>query len=207
MTRLLVPHVIRAVPWWPFAAAVVLAVVAQVPALLAEPDSRWVLIGLRLAAAVLGAAAGFALPDLMASTVITPVARWRRQWLRLAVLLLPGILVWSVIHVVVRALVGPDLTWPAGFVIMQAAVCGLLPLAAAAVGARYRDSAAGAVPGPTALGVVVVMTLFLSESHSPWPVPVSADWTVAQRCWPVTLGSVLLTLLVANRETTRPSSA
>jgi uncharacterized integral membrane protein len=205
--RLLVPHVIRAVPWWPFAAAAVLAVVAQVPALRSNPDPRWVLTGLRLAAAVLGAAAGFALPDLMAATVITPMARWRRQWLRLAVLLLPAILVWSSIYVVVRAMVGPALSWPAGFVILQAAVCGLLPLAAAAVGARYRNSAAGALPGPVTQGVAVVLTLFLTERASPWPVPVSAEWTTAQRGWPVALALVLLTLLIANRETTRPGSA
>nr|GID90161.1 hypothetical protein Ade03nite_90850 [Actinoplanes derwentensis] len=188
-------------PWWPFAVAVLLALLVQVPVLQAESQLGMTVIGLRLAAAVLGAAAGFALPDLMAATVITPVARWRRQWLRLAILLVPAMLVWGLIYVGVRSTGGVGETWPAGFVILQAAVCGLLPVAAAAVGARYRPEATGVLFGPTVQGVVLVGTLFFSDQSSPWPIPVSNGWTAAQWCWPFALVLILATLLLANRET------
>ncbi|MBO3742002.1 hypothetical protein [Actinoplanes flavus] len=204
MTRPLTLHLIRAVPWWPFAAAVALAVVAQLPVFLAEPPPTMIVIGLRLAAAVLGAAAGFALPDLMASTVISPTPRWRRQWLRLMVLLVPSVLVWTLLYLAVRDAAGPVATWPHGFVILQAAVCGLLPVAAAAVGARYRDEATGALSGPAVQGGVLVVSLFFTDRNSPWAVPAGDDWTTAQRCWPVALALVLVTLLAANRE--RPGS-
>ncbi|MBW6438082.1 hypothetical protein KZ829_30570 [Actinoplanes hulinensis] len=201
MTRPLTPHLIRAVPWWPFAGAVLLAVVAQLPVLLKDPPPAMIVIDLRIAAAVLGAAAGFALPDLMASTVISPLPRWRRQWLRIALLLVPSVLVWGLLYLAVRNAAGPAVTWPHGFVILQAAVCGLLPVAAAAVGARYRDDASGALLGPVVQGVVLVVSLFFTDRSSPWLLPMDGVWTTAQRCWPIALALVLVTLLVANRET------
>lgn len=177
-----------------------LAILAQVPAIQEEPEPGPTVIGLRLAAAVLGVAAGFALPDLMAATVVTPVARWRRQWLRLAILLVPAVLVWVLIYAGVRIAVGPAVTWPAGFVILQAAVCGLVPVAAAAVGARYRAEASGALAGPTVQGVAMVVTLFFTDRSSPWLVPDSEVWSTAQRCWPFALLLVVATLLFGNRE-------
>ncbi|MEV0896939.1 hypothetical protein [Actinoplanes sp. NPDC049802] len=200
MTRPLTLHLIRAVPWLPLAAAVVLAIVAQLPVFLASPTPTMIVTGLRLAAAVLGAAVGFALPDLMASTVISPMPRWRRQWLRLMLLLVPSVLVWALLYLAVRNVLGSAATWPHGFVILQAAVCGLLPIAAAAVGARYRDEATGALLGPTVQGAVLVVSLFFTERSSPWPVPTGDDWTTAQRCWPAVLALALVTLLIANRE-------
>ncbi|GIE32115.1 hypothetical protein Ait01nite_051600 [Actinoplanes italicus] len=203
MTRLLASHMARAMPWWTFAVAVLLAVVLQLPAVQSEPRLLPVLIGLRLAAAVLGAAVGFALPDLMASTVVTPVARWRRQWLRIAVPLVPAVLVWAGLYLAVRQTVAPAVTWPDGFVILQAAVCGLLPVAAAAMAARYRDDSLGGLAGPMAQGVALIGTLFFVERSSPWQPPATTDWTTAQRCWPVALVLVVVVLLAANRETFR----
>ncbi|GAA1584620.1 hypothetical protein GCM10009828_006080 [Actinoplanes couchii] len=202
---MLTMHLIRAVPWWPFAGAVVLALVVQAPVFRAsvlrtEADPRMTVIGLLLAAAVLGAAAGFALPDLMTFTVITPVARWRRQWLRLAVLLVPATLIWVLLYAGARIVVGPAAIWPDGFVILQAAVCGLLPVAAAAIGARYRVESIGGLFGPTVQGVAMVVSLFFTERSSPWPFPVTAEWTTAQRCWPFALVLILAMLLLANRE-------
>ncbi|GAA4940089.1 hypothetical protein [Actinoplanes utahensis] len=205
MTGPLLRHLIRSVPWWPFAAAMALALLVQYPVWSSpEPQSGTALFGLRLAAAVLGAAAGFALPDLMASTVVTPIARWRVQWLRLAVLLVPSALAWVVLHAVVRSAGGPAFTWPVDFVILQAAVCGLLPVAAAALGARYRDDPSGALLGPAAQGAAVVVSLFFTDSSSPWPAPVSTGWTPAQQSWPVVLVLVLAVLVVANRERAAP---
>jgi hypothetical protein len=203
VTRLLASHMARAMPWWTFALAVLLAVVLQFPALRPEPLLLPVLVGLRLAAAVLGAAVGFALPDLMASTVVTPVARWRRQWLRIAVPLVPATLVWAGLYLAVRHTVGSALTWPDGFVILQAAVCGLLPVAAVAAVVRFRDDSLGGLAGPVTQGVALVGTLFFIERSSPWPPPLSAEWATAQWSWPVALLLVLVVLLIANRETVR----
>jgi hypothetical protein len=207
VTRLLALHLIRVVPWWTFASAVLLAVVVQIPAFRAEPQLGPVLIGLLLAAATLGAAVGFALPDLMASTVVTPVARWRRQWLRLAVPLVPATLLWAVLYMIVRSTVGPAVTWPDGFVILQAMVCGLLPVAATAMAARYRDDSLGGLAGPVTQGVALIGSLFFAERSSPWPPPTTADWSTAQRCWPVALVLVMIVLLAANRETVRAARA
>ncbi|WP_433792834.1 hypothetical protein [Actinoplanes sp. CA-252034] len=205
--RLLIPHLARAVSWGPLGAAMLLAVAAQVSVLADEPLEWAVLSGLWLAAGVLGAGSGFALPDLMGSTVITPVPRWVRQWLRTGLVLLPAVLVWVSIYVGVRRVVGPALTWPTGYVILQAAVCGLLPIAAAAVGARYRDTTIAALAGPAVQGVLLVVTLFFTQQASPWSMPEPGGWTVAQQGWPVALALALVTLVLANRESTSPAGA
>ncbi|MDI6099053.1 hypothetical protein QLQ12_30460 [Actinoplanes sp. NEAU-A12] len=210
MTRLLIPltgHLARAVSWWPLGVAIPLAVLAQAPVLATEPSLRAVLTGLWLAAGVLGAGAGFALPDLMAATVVTPVPRWVRQWLRIGLVLAPAVLIWAVLHAVVRWAVAPEVTWPGGFMILQAAVCGLLPMAAAAIGARHRGTATGALLGPAAQGLVLVVTLFFAERSSPWSMPSADGWTTAHRVWPVALIVVVLSLLLANREAAGPHGA
>jgi hypothetical protein len=207
MARLLIPHLVRAVSWWPLGAAIVLAMLAQASVLATEPLDWAVRSGLWLAAGVLGAGAGFALPDLMASTVITAVPRWVRQCLRAGLVLVPAGLVWALIYVGVREAVKPEITWPQGYVILQAAVCGLLPMAAAAVGARYRDTTTGAVLGPAAQGVLLVGSLFFTGRASPWSMPDTEGWATAQQVWPIALALVLITFLLANREATGPASA
>ncbi|MFC7528965.1 hypothetical protein [Actinoplanes sp. GCM10030250] len=217
MSWLLVPHLVRAVPWWPLVGAVSLAILAQLPLLAEEPSGRAVLTGLWLAAGVLGAAAAFALPDGMASTVITPVPRWVRQWLRTGLVVLPAGVVWALLYMAARHIAGPEAVGDglvagagigagavggAGFVVLQAAVCGLLPVAVAAIGARYRDTASGALFGPVAQGMVLVGSLFFSDRASPWSVPGAGEWTTAHRVWPVALVLVLGTLLWGNREPT-----
>jgi uncharacterized integral membrane protein len=204
-TRLLIPHLVRAVPWWPFGAAVLLAVLAQMSVLAENPLDWAVLSGLWLAAGALGAGAGFALPDAMGSTAITPVSRWVRQWLRAALVLLPAVAVWALLYIGVRQAVASHITWPAGLVILQAAVCGLLPVAAAAVGARYRETTTGALVGPAAQGVLLVGSLFFTQQASPWLMPGPTGWTAAQQVWPIALALLLITLLLANRESTGPA--
>lgn len=102
---LLARSLARAVPWWPLVAATLLAVLSQLPVLLAEPVPGLALPGLRLAGAGLGAAVCFALPDRMASTVMAPSPRWVRQWLRVALTLLPAMAVWALLYLAVVALV------------------------------------------------------------------------------------------------------
>ncbi|GAA5178598.1 hypothetical protein GCM10023322_06140 [Rugosimonospora acidiphila] len=200
---LLVRPLARAVPWWPLAAAAALAALSQLPALLAEPAPGLALPGLRLAAAGLGAAVCFAMPDRMASTVMAPSPRWLRQWLRVALTLLPAAVVWALLYRAVVAVGGRLVAGPAGYLTLQAAVCGLTPLAAAAVAARYRDELSAALTGPLVAGVALVGTLFFTGTRSPWPIPAQPGWTVAQLCWPVALAVNAAVLLFANRDVFR----
>jgi hypothetical protein len=200
---LLAKPLAQALPWWPLAAATALAVLSQLPALLAEPPPGLVLPLLRLAAAVLGTAVCFALPDRMASTVLAPSPRWVRQWLRVALLLLPATAVWALLYLAVVAVNGSLVVGPTGYLIMQAAVCGLIPLAAAAVAARYRDDLGVAFTGPLVQGVALVGTLFFTGTKSPWPIPPETGWTVAQLCWPAALALNAAVLLLANQEVFR----
>ncbi len=203
MGMLLTRPLARAVPWWPLAAAAALAVLSQLPALLAEPTPGLALPGLRLAAAALGAAVCFALPDRMASTVMAPSPRWIRQWLRVALVLLPATTVWVLLYLAIVAVNGQIVVGPIGPVTMQAAVCGLIPLAAAAVAARYRDDLGAASAGPLVQGVALVGTLFFTGTKSPWPIPQETGWTNAQLCWPPALALSAAVLLLANREVFR----
>ncbi|WP_200216767.1 hypothetical protein [Micromonospora coerulea] len=130
----------------PLAAAAALALLSQLPALLAEPVAGLALPGLRLAAAALAAAVCFALPDRMASTVMAPSPRWIRQWLRVALVLLPATTVWVLLYLAMVAVNGRLVVGPTGHVTMQAVVYGLIPLAAAAVTAQYRARRSGSVP-------------------------------------------------------------
>lgn len=200
---LLARSLARAVPWWPLVAATLLAVLSQLPVLLAEPVPGLALPGLRLAGAGLGAAVCFALPDRMASTVMAPSPRWVRQWLRVALTLLPAMAVWALLYLAVVALGGRPVVGPTGYITLQAAVCGLIPLAATAVAARYRDDLGAAFAGPLMQGVVLVGTLFFTGTKSPWPIPPETGWTVAQLCWPPALALSAAVLLLANREVFR----
>lgn len=200
---LLARSLARAVPWWPLVAATPLAVLSQLPVLLAEQVPGLALPGLRLAAAGLGAAVCFALPDRMASTVMAPSPRWVRQWLRVALALLPAMAVWALLYLAVVALGGRPVVGPTGYITLQAAVCGLIPLAAAAVAARYRDDLGAALAGPLVQGVVLVGTLLFTGTKSPWPIPPETGWTVAQLCWPPALALSAAVLLLANREVFR----
>ncbi|MFE9658307.1 hypothetical protein [Micromonospora sp. NPDC006431] len=193
----------RAVPWWPLAAAAALAVLSQLPALLAEPAPGLALPGLRVAAAALGAAVCFALPDRMASTVMAPSPRWVRQWLRMALNLMPAAAVWALLYLAVVAVSGRLVVGPAGYLTLQAAVCGMIPLAAAAVAARYRDDLDAALTGPLVQGIALVGTLFFTGAKSPWPIPSETGWTAAQLCWPPALALSAAVLLLANREVLR----
>ena len=67
---LMIRPLIHAISWWPLGAAVVLAVLGLLPPLLNEPSAGRALPGLRLAAAALGAAACFALPDPVAAAAV-----------------------------------------------------------------------------------------------------------------------------------------
>ncbi|WP_204034329.1 hypothetical protein [Micromonospora qiuiae] len=185
------------------AVAAALAVLSQLPVLLAEPAPGLAQPGLRLAAAALGAAVCFALPDRMASTVLAPSPRWVRQWLRVALNMMPAAALWALLYLAVVAVGGRLVVGPAGYLTLQAAVCGLIPVAAAAVAARYRDDLGAALAGPLVLGVALVGTLFFTGTRSPWPIPSEPEWTAAQLCWPSALALSAVALLLANREVFR----
>lgn len=199
LASLMIRPLIQAISWWPLGAAVVLAVLGLLPPLLSEPATGLALPGLRLAAAALGAAVCFALPDRMASTVMTPSPRWLRQWLRLALVTLPAGAVWALLLLWMIA-AGDQVVEHSRFLMLQAAVCGLLPVAAAAVAVRRRDTMTAALAGPTTQGIALVGTLFFTGARSPWPIPTTPTWSTAQCSWLPALALTAATLLIANRE-------
>ncbi|SCE84149.1 hypothetical protein GA0070564_1011256 [Micromonospora mirobrigensis] len=200
---LLTGRLARSVPWWPLAAATALAVLSQLPALVVEPTPGLALPGLRLAAATLGAAVCFALPDPMAATVPAPSPRWIRQWLRTTLTLVPASAVWALLYLMVVTVDGRLVTGPRSYLFVQAAVCGLLPQSVAAVAARYRNDVGAALVGPLAQGVALGGTLFLAGSASPWSVPVAPEWSGVALAWPAALMLLATVLLLANREVVR----
>jgi hypothetical protein len=200
LAALMIRPLIHAISWWPLGAAVVLAALGLLPALLGEPTAGRALPGLRLAAAALGAAVCFALPDRMATTVLTPTPRWLRQWLRLTLTLLPAGLVWALLLLSTIAAGADQVRGASGFLLLQVAVCGLLPVAAAAVAVRRRNTVTAALAGPVTQGVALVGTLFFAGARSPWPPPATGTWSAAQCSWLAVLVPTVAVLLAANRD-------
>jgi hypothetical protein len=203
LAALLIRPLTRAIPWWPLGAAALLALLGVLPPLLDEPATARVLPGLRLAAAALGAAVCFVLPDRMASTVMPPSPRWLRQWLRLALVLMPAAAIWLLLLFGTIAAGAVEVIGHSRFLLLQAAVCALVPVAAAAVAVRREDTATAALAGPAIQGIALVGTLFLSGTRSPWPVPATSAWSVAQSLWLPALALTAAVLLAANREVVR----
>ena len=91
--QLFVP-IARAADW---TALLVVSAVTIGLAGIARPVPVVLLLVLRLSGLLLGAAAAFILIDPMAtSTAATPVPRWLRRWLRVAMALGPALTAWAV---------------------------------------------------------------------------------------------------------------
>jgi hypothetical protein len=182
------------VPWGPPGVAVLLSLVAFVPAAAgaAEPASQvW---ALRISALLLGAGACFALVEPLGPVVATPTPRWLRQWLRTVVALGPAVAVWLVLFVVAdRGVAAGGL--PFGVLGAEAAVCGLTGVAGAAVAARRGRTA---LAGPAAQGGLVAATLFLTGEHSPWLLPGATGAAATHQWWVAAVPVPLLVLAVAN---------
>jgi hypothetical protein len=191
----------HAVPWLPLVGAAVLSALALLPALLAPPEPYPALQGLRVAAVMLGAGASFAMVDRMAPATVAPTPRWLRQWLRVAMVVVPGAAVWLALHAVAVATLRPDAAAPMRDLAVEAAVCGLTGVAGAAVTARYRHTATGALGGPMTQFTLVVATLFIDDDHSAWLPPGHPLWTAIHHYWSLALLLVVATLVLANRDT------
>ncbi len=133
---------------------------------------------------------------------MAPSPRWVRQSLRVALNLMPAVAVWVLLYRAVVAVGGRLVVGPAGYLTLQAAVCGLIPLAAAAVAVRYRDDLGAALTGPLVLGVALVGTLFFTGTKSPWSISPETGSTDAL-CWASALVLSAAVLLLANREVFR----
>ncbi|MEV4705651.1 hypothetical protein [Actinoplanes sp. NPDC049316] len=198
-TLLLAAPVIRIVPWVPVAAATVVSVLTLLPALTGAPAPASQIWGVRIAAVVLGAGASFALVDPMAPLSVTPTPRWLRQWLRVAVVLVPITAVWAGLYLAAAASLD-SARLPSRDLTVEAAVCGLTGLAGAAVAARSGHSLTLAVAGPAAQGGLMVATLFLPAGFSAWPLPDSPQWERVHDWWLPMLPVLVVSLVLANRE-------
>jgi hypothetical protein len=194
---LLTVPLVRAVPWWPPAAASGLAVAAVLPALLGASAPAAPVWGLRIAALLLGAGASFAMVDAMAPLTVTATPRWLRQWLRFTVAVVPAVAVWTVLCL---STVGAAPGLPVGDLVGEGLVCGLCGLAGAAVSARAGDTMTTALAGPSTQAALVVATLFLPGGRSPWQLPGAQNWADVHVGWWVSLPVLAAVLLVANRE-------
>lgn len=195
----------HAVPWLPLAGAAGLSLLVLLPSLLADPVPYAALTGLRVAAVMLGAGAAFAMVDPMAPATVAPTPRWLRQWLRLVVVVVPAVAVWSVLHTVAVAVLGPTATGPVRDIAVEAATCGLAGLAGAAVGGRYRHTVVGALAGPMTQFTLIVSTHFIAEDYSAWALPNNPHWETIHRGWSIGLLIIVAVLVAANRDTRGPS--
>ena len=196
---LLLPPLVRIVPWVPVAAATVVSTLALLPAVADAPAPASQIWGLRIAAVVLGVGASFAMVDPMALLSVTPTPRWLRQWLRVAVALVPAAAVWAGLYWVAGSTVAPD-RLPAADLAIEAVVCGLAGVVGSAVAARRGHSLTTAVAGPATQGGLMAATLFLPARYSAWPLPAAPHWATVHDWWLVAVPVLVVILGLANRE-------
>jgi hypothetical protein len=197
---LLVTPLVRAVSWWPLGVAIALSLLALLPTLRHQSPYA-ALLPLRLAAIMLGGAAAFAMVDQMAPMTVAPTPRWLRQWLRLVLALLPATACWVALAALARSVLGPDAIGPSTEVAVEATVCALIGVSAAAVAARHRHTATGELAGPMAQALLATATLFLPDAWSPWLSPDFPAWPTVHRYWLACLPILAVILFLANRET------
>jgi hypothetical protein len=200
-TVLLAGPLVRAVPWWPVAAAAGLAMAAMLPALLGAPAPASQVWGLRISAVLMGAGASFAMVDGMAPLMVVPTPRWLCQWLRFAVAVIPAAVIWCALCLLAVASVPDEVpALPTGDLIAEALVCCLSGLAGAAGAARNGHTMTAALAGPATQGGLLVATLFLTGKTSPWVLPPAASWADVHLGWWAATPILLLALLAANRD-------
>ena len=196
---LLIGPVVRIVPWIPVAAATTVSVLALLPAMADASAPASQIWALRIAAVLLGAAASFAMVDPMAPLSVTPTPRWLRQWLRVAVALLPAATVWVSLYAVAASTLAQG-RLPFGDLAVEAAGCALAGVVGAAVAARRGHSMTTAVGGPATQGGLMVATMFLPSKYSAWPMPETAQWERAHDWWWMALPVLVVGLGLANRD-------
>ncbi|MFF4951434.1 hypothetical protein [Streptomyces chattanoogensis] len=199
----LLPPLIRAIDWVPVIAAAVVSLglaLATAPGSTVEPSNAT--ITLRMAAVLLGAAAGFALVDTAAvTTAVTPVPRWLRQWIRTLLVAGAAAAAWAGTYLLLTARLadGTEIQTPG--LVTEAAVTLLVGLACTAIAVRQRPERIAAVIGAAALLAVAVSTLPYMEDI--WPYPTSPWWDEIHRAWLSVLPAPLLALALAHRDVAR----
>ena len=163
----LVGPLARAIDWLPIG---VTAPFALALAAIVSPgrdlDVLSVLLALRAAALLLGAAAAFALVDAMTpSSGALPVPRWMRQWLRTAMAFAAVAAVWGAAYTIAGVRLAPGAPLPLADTALEAAVCVLAGLAGAAAAVRR---VGGRQAASALLGVLLAGSLFLTGDLSPW---------------------------------------
>ena len=197
--RLMVGPIVRIVPWVPVTAATAVSALALLPAVSDAPAPASQVWGLRIAAVVLGAGASFAMVDPMAPLSVTPTPRWLRQWLRVAIALLPAVAVWGCLYAVAGVSTEAGLL-PSGDLMVEAVVCALAGLVGSAMAARHGHSLTTAVAGPATQGGLMVATLFLPAEYSAWPLPAAPHWETAHDWWAAAVPVLVVGLAMANRD-------
>ncbi|MGC0418740.1 hypothetical protein [Embleya sp. AB8] len=189
-TPALLPPLVRAIDWTPFAAVIPLALAITT---LGAPTPAEAIPCLRVAAVLLAAAAAFALIDPMEpSTAALPVPRSLRQNLRTLLALIPITLTWTTIAAVVAARSPTPLPWSG--LTLEAGMLTATTLALAAVTVHR-------VPGKPAAAIATAALLALLAGTLPlslWPAPGTPTWPRAHHLWLAALPIPLLTLLTAN---------
>jgi hypothetical protein len=199
VARALLPALIRAIDWIPFAAVLPIAVAITA---LGAPTPDEAVTCLRVAAVLLGAAAAFALIDLMEpSTAALPVPRALRQGLRTLIALFLVALSWAVIAAVVTLRSRTSLPWSG--LTLEAAVLTTTALAAAALAVHRVAGKPAAGVATAALLALIAATLPLTGAAWPWPEANTAGWSDAHRAWALALPVPLLVLYEANRRPCR----
>lgn len=195
----MVPHLIRAIDWIPFAVAeaviMCLAFGTSPGAQLADGN---MLATTRMSAVLLAAVVSFALVDHMAATTAAvPTPRWLRMWLRTGIAGVAALAGWAVTLVVLLGRLAPDSRVTPGLLVLEAAGCVLTGLAITAVLIRRRPEQASAVAG--AAGVLVLATGSLLLRERVWPTPEEAGWDHAHLIWWAVVPVALVLLGFAHR--------
>ena len=210
-TVLLVGPLARIVPWVPAVTAAALALLALLPAVLGAPAPDTQVWGLRIAAVLLGAGASFAMVDMMIPLTVTPTPRWLRQWLRFVIALAPAAGFWWGLCLLAAASMPGDgpggvaLALPVADLAVEAAVCGLVGVAGAAVAARSGHNRTTGLAGAAIQALLLAMSLVLSGGWSPWQLPPAGTWDQVHRYWSMALLVCAAVLLAANRDEWPPT--
>ncbi|WP_143047065.1 hypothetical protein [Amycolatopsis xylanica] len=191
MSGCLVKPIGRAIDWTPFAVAVP-AVLGLAFAAGGEPVSLAATV--RLGALLPGTAAGFAVVDPL--SVVTPVPRWVRQWLRTLLAFAAAAAAWCAVFGVFAVRAAPGTVTGFGGYALEAAVCVSAGLACTAVVAvRRADRVSGAV-GAAVLLALAASTLFYEGRV--WPLPEEPEWAAVHHAWLLVLPVPLMVLTLAN---------
>ncbi|GAA4576755.1 hypothetical protein [Planotetraspora kaengkrachanensis] len=196
----LVRPLTRAIDWSPLAIAgsLIVCVAALVPP--GEPLGPVpALTLLRMAALLLGAAAGFALVDAMsASTAAVPVPRWVRQWARTAMALTAAGLVWGATYAIVSARLARGVAVTPSGLAVEAAVCMLVGVAGAATAVRRHSGRQAALAGAAAQLAACVAALITGGGV--WPSLGDEQWDLTHAWWLAALPLPVLVLVAAHRD-------